>query len=245
VDEHRVSRFLQCLQLTGLEHPLGRRRVDAHAPNDRRLFPGGRKPDQNLHEEPVALRFGQRVHTLALDGILRGQNHERLGHRMRHPADRDLPLGHHLEEGRLHLGRGSVDLVRQYDVGEDRAELDVEPLTRGPVDAGADDVGRHEVGRELQPHERAADDGGQRLGSQRLGQAGGALEEAVASGDESHEQALDDPILPDDDPLDLEDGPLDGLRLRRHQLAGRVPSVTETVREEPLRSTTTCTVSPG
>ena len=100
-------------------------------------------------------------------------------------ADRHLALGHDLEQRRLHLGRRAVDLVGQHEVGEDRAELDVEGVLAGLVDAGADDVGGHEVGRELQAGERAADRAGQRLDGERLRDAGHTLEQAVAAGEQA------------------------------------------------------------
>ena len=113
-------------------------------------------------------------------------------------------LGHDLEQRRLHLGRRPVDLVGEHEVGEHGAELDVELLARRPVDPGADDVGGQQVGRELDAGERAADDAGQRLDRQGLGQAGHALEQAVAPGEQAHEQALDGAVLADDHLLDLE-----------------------------------------
>ena len=109
--------------------------------------------DGDLHQEPVALRLGQRVDALGLDRVLGGQDEERPRHVVALAADRDVALGHHLEQRRLHLGRRAVDLVGEHEVGHDRAELGVEVLRARPVDAGADDVGRHEVGRELQPRE--------------------------------------------------------------------------------------------
>ena len=79
---------------------------------------------------------------------------------------------HHFQQGGLDLRRRAIDLVGQHDVGEDRAELDVERLLRRPVDAGPDEVRGHEVGRELQPGERAPEDASDRLSRQRLRQAG-------------------------------------------------------------------------
>ena len=108
-------------------------------------------------QEAVALRLGQRVDALGLDRVLGGQHEERVGQRVGDPADGDLPLGHDLEQRRLHLGRRAVDLVGEHEVGEHRAELDVEGVLAGLVDAGADDVGGHQVGGELQAGERAAD----------------------------------------------------------------------------------------
>jgi hypothetical protein len=42
------------------------------------------------------------------------------------PSDGDAALLHRLEQGRLGLGRGAVDLVGEDDVGEDRARLEDE-----------------------------------------------------------------------------------------------------------------------
>ena len=101
------------------------------------------------HQEPVALRLRERVDPLGLDGVLRGDHDEGTGCGHGPPADRDLSLLHHFEQGRLHLGRRTVDLVREDDVGEHGARLDVERFARRPVDPRAHDVGRDQVGREL------------------------------------------------------------------------------------------------
>ena len=112
-------------------------------------------------------------------------------------------LLHDLEQRRLHLRRRAVDLVGEQEVAEDRAELDVEAARVGPVDARADEVGGHEVGRELDAPERAAHDVGERADRQRLGEAGHALEQHVAAGQQRDEQPLEHRVLADDDALDL------------------------------------------
>jgi hypothetical protein len=43
-------------------------------------------------------------------------------------AEGDLPLLHDLQQRRLHLRRRPVDLVREHEVREHRAEFDVEAL---------------------------------------------------------------------------------------------------------------------
>ena len=58
-------------------------------------------------------------------------------------------LLHSLEQGTLHLRRGTVDFVCQYEVGEHRSFLHLELLFLLRVDHRTDDVGRKEVGREL------------------------------------------------------------------------------------------------
>ena len=135
------------------------------------------------------------------------------GHREGLAADRHLALGHHLQQRRLHLRRRAVDLVGEQEVDDHRAELDVELLLALPVDAGADDVGGHQVGGELDAGERAADHLGEGLDGQRLGHAGHTLEQHVALGEQADQHPLDQPVLADDDPLDLEDRALQGVHL--------------------------------
>ena len=60
----------------------------------------------------------------------------------------------------------------------------------------------------------AAKDVGERLDRQRLGQAGDALEQDVATGQQADEDALEHRVLADDDAADLEqDGFGDGARI--------------------------------
>ena len=56
------------------------------------------------------------------------------------------------------------------------------------------------------PREVAADHGGEAADGQRLGDAGHALEQAVALGQQADHQLLDHVLLADDHPLDLGDG---------------------------------------
>ena len=137
-------------------------------------------------------------------------------------ADRDLVLLHDLQQRRLDLGRGAVDLVGEQEVAEHRAELGVEAAGVGAVDARADEVGGHEVGGELDAPERAAHDVGERAHGQRLGQAGDALEQHVAAGEQRDEQPLEHRVLADDDALDLVEDLLEDLaRLAPRILVGR------------------------
>jgi hypothetical protein len=211
VDEDGVGRLLQSEELLGGEHRLGDGRGDAHAPHDLGLFPGGGVVDEDLHEEPVPLGLGEGVDTLALEGVLGGHDHERVGHREGGPADGHVPFGHDLQQGRLDLGRRPVDLVGQHDVGEHRAQLDLEGLGRRLVDPGADQVGGDQVGGELQPGELTPDGAGQGLGGQRLGQPRRPLQQAVAPGQQADEEPLGHAVLADHDLLHLEQGPLEDL----------------------------------
>ena len=82
----------------------------------------------------------------------------------------------------------------------------------------ADEVRGDEVGRELDAPERAAEHGRERPHGQRLGQAGDALDQDVAAGEQGHEQALEHRVLADDDALALVER---GLQRAAH-LAGGV-----------------------
>ena len=53
----------------------------------------------NPQEEAVELTFRQGVGALELDGVLRGDDHERPGQGVRLPVDRHLPFAHGLQQG--------------------------------------------------------------------------------------------------------------------------------------------------
>ena len=146
VHEHVLDERLQRAQLVEREHLL---RGAGPSADMREAMVVSSSYDgcgtDDVHEEAVALRLGQRVDALGLDRVLRGEHEERVGQLAGVAADADLALGHRLEQRRLHLGGRAVDLVGEDDVGEHRAPLDVEVLGRRAPDARADEVGRHEV----------------------------------------------------------------------------------------------------
>ena len=134
-------------------------------------------------------------------------------------ADRDLALLHHLEQRGLDLGRSAVDLVGEQEVAEHGTELRVERALAGAVDARADEIGRDEVGRELNAGERSSEHPGSRLDRQRLRQAGHALDQEMALGEQAHEDSLEHVVLTRDHPPDLEERllePILGLGRRGH-----------------------------
>ena len=200
-------------QLLRTEDLVRLRGRDAHPVDDFAFFLHCRVIDEDLEQEAVALRFGERVDALVLDGVLRRHHQERIGHVVPLATDRDVAFCHHLEERGLHLGRGTVDLVGQHEVGDDGSEFGVELLASLTVDARADQVGGHQVRGELDAGERTADDLRESLDGQRLGDTGYAFEEDVPLGEKSDENALDKPVLPDDDSLDLVNRSFQGLNV--------------------------------
>ena len=75
--------------------------------------------DHDLEQEAVELGLGQGIGAFVFDRILRGEGGEDGAQRMDLAVDADLPLLHRLQQGRLRLGRGAVDLVGQQQVAED------------------------------------------------------------------------------------------------------------------------------
>ena len=135
---------------------------------------------QHLHHEAVELRLGQRIGPFLLDGVLRGEDREYARQRIRGPIDGHLPFLHGLQQGRLGLGRGSVDFIGQEELGEDRARAKLEGLLLRIEDAYAHNVGRHEVGRELDALELAFEDPCQDADQHGLGGPRNPLDEDVA-----------------------------------------------------------------
>ena len=87
---------------------------------------------------------------------------------------------------------------------------------RRVVDLGADDVAGQQVGRALDPAERPAHGVGQRRRGGRLGQAGDALEEDVAAGQQADEQRLLQPALTHDLAAERLRQPLQRVSRPRH-----------------------------
>ncbi len=118
-------------------------------------------------------------------------------------VDGDLALLHRLEQRRLGLRRGPVDLVGEHDVGEDAAGAELELVGGAVPHRHAGDVGRQEVGGELDAVARAADRRRDRLGQRGLADAGDVLDEEVALGEEAHEREVHLLALALDDALDV------------------------------------------
>ena len=176
----------------------------------------------DLEQEAVELRLGQRVGAFLVDRVLGREHEEGLVELELVVADRDALLLHRLEQRGLGLGRGAVDLVREHDVGEDRALEELEHPRLGHrvllQDLGADDVRGHQVGGELDALEGEVQGARQGRDEQGLGQAGHALEHAVAAREDRDQQLLDDLVLADDDLGELAADRLEGLLALGHQL---------------------------
>ena len=159
------------------------------------------KAHLQLEEEPVELRFGQRIRTLHLERVHGGQHEERLLQRMRGLARGHAVLLHRLEQRRLRLGCGAVDLVRQHHVREDRPGLELEILLAAFVlahDRRAHDVARHQVGRELDARELEMQHVRQGLHQLGLAHTRDALEQHVAARQQAGHHAVDHGVVADD-----------------------------------------------
>ena len=159
--------------------------------------------------EPVALGLGEGVGALHLDRVLGRDDHERRVELVGRVVDGDLPLLHALEQCRLGLGRGPVDLVADHDVGEDAAgaELELAGVLVEHRDAG--DVGGQQVRGELDAPDRAVDAAGQCLAQHRLADPGHVLDQQVTLGEQHHEGRRDHVGLALDDLLDVGPDPPD------------------------------------
>ena len=135
------------------------------------------KTDLHVHQETVELRFRQWVGAFLLDGVLRGHDQKQRRQVVGAAAHRHLALGHGFEQRRLHLGRGTVDLVGQHQVVEDRPLLEHEAAGFRAVDLGAGDVRREQIGGELDAMELAFYAFGQFLDRLGLGQTRGAFDQ--------------------------------------------------------------------
>ena len=156
--------------------------------------------DQDVEEESIQLRFGQRVGSLHFQWILCGQYKKRLGKEMPFPGRGDLMLLHGFEQGSLGFGRGAIDFVGQDDVGEDGSFYESEgPSLWGfRQDFGPRYIRRHQIGGELDALEFQSKDLRHRFYQERFGQAWGPGDEAVPAANQGEQDLVDHGVLADD-----------------------------------------------
>ena len=158
--------------------------------------------DQNLHQEAVELRFGQRIRAFHLDRILRGHHQERRFQFMRGGAAGDRALLHRFQQRGLRLRRGAVDLVGQHQVRENGPGLEAQRLAAAVVvlhNHAAHDVGGHQIGRELDARILQMQHSRQRPQQGGLAQPGHAFQQHVAAGEQADQDSVDDFDLSDND----------------------------------------------
>jgi hypothetical protein len=144
--------------------------------------------DPTPQQEAVELRLGQRMRAVVLEWVLRGDHEEGPWQRVGHALHGGGALAHGLEQRRLRLRAGAVDLVCQHDVGEDRPGLEDEATRRHAAahlgNRGAQQVARQQIARELDAAEARVDGAGDGVGERRLPHAGNVLEQQVTAGDQ-------------------------------------------------------------
>ena len=121
---------------------------------------------------------------------------------MRCFTDRDAAFFHRFQQCRLRLRRGAVHFVGQHDVGKDRSRLKLEKLLAHRVflnDVRSGDVGRHEIRRELDTGKLQVHDVAQRGNQLRFSQPRHAFQKNVSAGEQTHDDAIDDFAVADDD----------------------------------------------
>ncbi|MNS95467.1 hypothetical protein D3C72_1297290 [compost metagenome] len=138
--------------------------------------------ERDPHREAVELRLGQRMRADLLERVLRGDDEERRGQRMRGAVVRHLPLGHGLQQRALGFRRGAVDLVGEHQLGEDRAAMEAELAGLAQEDRYANQIRRQQIARELHPLVLQAQRLRQRMRERGLAHAGYVFEQQVAAG---------------------------------------------------------------
>ena len=183
-------------------HPLVLGGASDHFGEVRRV----RIANDELEEEAVELRLGQRISSLLVNRVLRREHEERLDQFADLPARRDALLLHRFEHRGLRLGRGAVDFVREDNVRKDRPALELKlppSIGRFHHHVRAENVGGHQIGRELDAVERQFQHLAQRPHEQRLAQTRHALQQHMPAREDGDERAIHDVRVPDDDLADL------------------------------------------
>src|SRR5205814_5804887 len=207
IDEDLVDFTLQLDETLGRHYRDDRRHPSGHPFDDDEFIHLVRVPDEDLQHESVDLSLGEVIGPLGIDRVLRGHDEERIRDFVGLAADGHLPLLHDFEKRALDLRGSAVDLVGEQEIREHRTEGSLKVSGALVVNARTNEVRGHEVGSELDPFEVAGDGLSNRLDRQGLRQTGYAFDEQMAARQQTHHEALEQVVLPDDHFLDLEKKP--------------------------------------
>ncbi len=109
------------------------------------------------------------------------------------------------------FGGRPVDLVREEEVAEHRAQLGVERAVAGAEHARPHEVGRDEIRCELNSRERSPEHTCGRLDGQRLCETRHAFDQKMALSEQTDEHPLEHGVLAGDDAANLEERLLETL----------------------------------
>ena len=165
------------------------------------FFDGGVIETVAKHEA-VELGFGEFEGSRLLDGVLRRDDEEGRGEGEGFAAEGHFSLLHCFEKGSLDLGRGSVDLIGEEEVGENGAPVGAEFACLAIEDLGSEDVGGEEVDGELDAAEIEVQGFRDRVDQKGLREAGHAFQQEVAGGEEGDDGSFNDDVLSDHDLAD-------------------------------------------
>jgi len=111
----------------------------------------------------------------------------------------DLVLFHRLQQSRLGLGRGAVDLVGENQLGKNRPGVKPERRAVALVDRHADDVRGQHVACELDAMEVEAEELREHLRERGLADARQILDQKVPAREQAREREADLALLAEDD----------------------------------------------
>ena len=181
--------------------PVVSSRIRRSAAHDRRFLGRAGVGDQQLEQEPVELRLGQRVGAFLLDRILRRENMERPRQVVTLSGDRHMILLHRLQERRLRARAGAIDLVGEQELRENGPLDEAEGALAARAflqHLGAENVGRHEVGGELDAARFKAEHDAHGVDELGLGEPGHADQQRMTAGQHRDERLLHHLFLAED-----------------------------------------------
>ena len=159
--------------------------------------------DVDLQQEAIELGFGQRIGAFLLERVLGGQHMERRRHVVPLAGNGDVMLLHGLQQRRLGLGAGAVDLVGHQQLGEDRPLDEAEAAPAGRPPSSSTSAPMMSEGMRSGVNWMRLASSPRTLPSVStssvLARPGHADQQRMAAGQQGDERALDDLVLAEDD----------------------------------------------
>ena len=143
------------------------------------------------------MRFGQRISAFLLNRVLGGHYQKWLRQIERLLANGNLTFLHGFEQRALYLGRRTVYLVGQNEVGKNRTFFHRKFVCFLTVNQRTDDIGRQQVRRKLYATKVGIYQLRKGFDGQRFCQSGNAFEQNMTIRQKADEQRFDQMFLSD------------------------------------------------
>ena len=151
------------------------------------------------HQKTIQLSLRKWAGADLVKAVLGGNDKKRLGQHMAGAVNAHPGRRHRFQQSTLGAGTGTVDLIRQQHLGEQRARLKTEVRLPLIEEVEANEIRGEQIAGEADPLKRQADSPGEGLSKRGLSRPGCVLNQQMPLGQQTADRQTHLILLPQED----------------------------------------------